>query len=113
MLLGRCPKHARAPAKSFDAERGTATQRGYGVQWRIARAVFLRKRPLCACEQCQEGKLRAIPATIVDHIVPHRGDMHLFWDERNWQPMAKQCHDRKTAGEVNARRTEGGVAHGA
>lgn len=32
-------------------------------------------------------------ATVVDHIVPHRGDPVLFWDERNWQPLCKRCHD--------------------
>ena len=42
----------------------------------------------------KEGKLT--PATVVDHIVPHRGDPRLFWDEKNWQPLCKECHDRKT-----------------
>ena len=36
------------------------------------------------------------PATIVDHIVPHRGDMLLFWDQENWQALCKECHDQKT-----------------
>jgi 5-methylcytosine-specific restriction protein A len=36
---------------------------------------------------------------VVDHKVPHRGDMKLFWDRNNWQSMAKECHDRKTASE--------------
>ena len=43
------------------------------------------------------GTLRVTQATVVDHIVPHRGDMRLFWDTKNWQAMAKSCHDRKTA----------------
>ena len=38
-------------------------------------------------------------ASVVDHRVPHRGDMALFWDSSNWQSMAKECHDRKTATE--------------
>ena len=38
------------------------------------------------------------PATVVDHIVPHRGDHALFWDEQNWQPLCKSCHDKKTGG---------------
>ena len=32
--------------------------------------------------ECQrEGKL--VPATVVDHILPHRGDEALFWDVNN------------------------------
>ena len=36
------------------------------------------------------------PATVVDHVIPHRGDQKLFWDEDNWQALCKSCHDRKT-----------------
>jgi 5-methylcytosine-specific restriction protein A len=42
---------------------------------------------------------RLAPATVVDHVVPHRGDPVLFWDENNWAPSCKRCHDRKTARE--------------
>lgn len=38
-------------------------------------------------------------ATVVDHIVHHRGDKTLFWDESNWQPLCKKCHDKKTWNE--------------
>jgi 5-methylcytosine-specific restriction protein A len=38
-------------------------------------------------------------ATVVDHIIPHNGDMVRFWDQDNWQPLCKQCHDIKTATE--------------
>ena len=37
------------------------------------------------------------PAAVVDHVLPHRGDWSLFWDESNWQPLCKPCHDAKTA----------------
>ena len=48
--------------------------------------------------ECEKrGKLT--PATVVDHIVPHRGDRKLFWDEKNWQPLCKRCHDTKTLTE--------------
>lgn len=42
------------------------------------------------CED--EGRLT--PATIVDHIIPHRGDTALFWDTDNWQPLCKLHHDK-------------------
>lgn len=38
-------------------------------------------------------------AEVVDHIVPHRGDGKLFWDEGNWQALCKNCHDSKTMTE--------------
>jgi len=39
-------------------------------------------------------------AVVVDHIIPHRGDLALFWDEKNnWQALCHRCHSRKTARE--------------
>ena len=73
--------------------RENAASRGYGSQWRTARARFLRNHPLCAACM-KQGKL--IPATVVDHIIPHRGDKKLFWDESNWQPLCESCHNHKT-----------------
>jgi 5-methylcytosine-specific restriction protein A len=89
---GLCPAHLEVQRdlnRMADARRGTACSRGYGHQWRKARETFLRHNPLCI--ECQR------PATVVDHVVPHRGDQTAFWDRTNWQPMCKRCHDRKTA----------------
>lgn len=36
-------------------------------------------------------------ATVVDHKMPHKGNMALFWDHDNWQSLCKPCHDYKTA----------------
>ena len=73
--------------------RESAAERGYDSKWRSARGRFLREHPLCA-DCLRAGKLTA--ATIVDHIIPHRGDQLLFWDKENWQPLCKDCHDQKT-----------------
>lgn len=70
--------------------RGTAAQRGYGYKWQQAREVFLRAHPLCRMH-ADRGEL--VPATVVDHIVAHRGDRSLFWKRDNWQPLCKACHD--------------------
>ena len=36
----------------------------------------------------------------VDHIIPHKGNMKLFWDsDNNWSPLCKSCHSKKTAKE--------------
>jgi 5-methylcytosine-specific restriction protein A len=32
---------------------------------------------------------------MVDHKVAHKGDMKLFWDRTNWQPMRRGCNSRK------------------
>jgi 5-methylcytosine-specific restriction protein A len=42
---------------------------------------------------------RLVPATVVDHVVPHRGNQRLFWDPANWAALCKPCHDAKTARE--------------
>ncbi|MDO0945928.1 HNH endonuclease [Chromohalobacter israelensis] len=74
--------------------RGTAASRGYGHKWRKAREAYLKQHPLCVFCQ-QRGRLT--PATVVDHIEPHRGDMKLFWRRSNWQSLCKPCHDRDKA----------------
>lgn len=77
-------------------DRTTSSGRGYNSKWRKARSRYLKAYPLCKlCKQ--QGKL--VKATVVDHIIPHRGDEQLFWDESNWQPLCKSCHDHKTMTE--------------
>ncbi|AGN78495.1 HNH endonuclease [Pseudomonas sp. GD03651] len=68
----------------------TSSQRGYDYKWQKAREQYLRDNPLCVyCER--SGRTTA--ASVVDHIVAHRGDMILFWDQANWQSLCKPCHD--------------------
>lgn len=85
-----CQEHQQFTA---DRRRGNASARGYDGAWRTAREQYLRKNPLCV-ECLREGKLT--PATVVDHVVPHRGDPKLFWDKTNWQALCSGCHNRKT-----------------
>lgn len=86
------PTPSRTPA--IGPKRESACQRGYDRRWRKAAAGFLAEHPLCAeCER--QGKVA--PAECVDHIVPHRGDMELFWDVDNWQGLCIPHHQQKTA----------------
>jgi 5-methylcytosine-specific restriction protein A len=85
-----CKKHI---SESVDRLRGGAAFRGYDRKWREARDAFLRRHPLCVICRA-EGKLT--PATVVDHIIPHRGNMKLFWDQDNWQPLCREHHNKKT-----------------
>jgi 5-methylcytosine-specific restriction enzyme A len=89
-------KSAATVKRELDRARPSAARRGYGPRWRRARQAYLARHPLCVpCEAA--GRLE--PATVVDHVVPHRGDTVLFWDEANWQGLCKRCHDAKTARE--------------
>lgn len=97
-----CDDHKKQRRKQYDQQRGSAAQRGYDARWRKFRRYYLNRHPLCV--RCQ-GKGGLTPATIVDHIVPHRGDYRLMWDTDNWQSLCKQCHDIKTATE------DGGFGH--
>lgn len=93
----RCPEHER----KRDRERGTAHDRGYDARWRKARLAWLMWHPLCA--ECQRHG-RTTAARVVDHIVPHKGDQQLFWDQTNWQSLCDytspyDCHGRKSASD--------------
>lgn len=90
-----CARHLSQDRATQDRERGSAHARGYGAKWRRARGAYLARHPLCrTCETAG----RTTPATVVDHVTPHRGDQALFWDSGNWQPLCKRCHDVKTGG---------------
>ena len=73
--------------------RGGTAARGYDSRWQKARKAFLQRHLLCV--ECYKA-WKLTPATVVDHIIPHRGDQKLFWDENNWQALCKECHDKKT-----------------
>ena len=82
--------------RALDRERPSAARRGYGPRWREG----TRRLPGAA------PAVRRLPGPgprgagdVVDHVVPHRGDQQLFWDESNWAPACKPCHDAKTARE--------------
>jgi 5-methylcytosine-specific restriction protein A len=71
--------------------RPSARQRGYDTRWEKARLTYLRHHPLCViCGKA--GRIEA--ASVVDHIIPHRGDQKLFWDQTNWQALCRPHHDR-------------------
>lgn len=69
--------------------RKSAALRGYGHKWRVAREIYLRSNPLCV--MCRaEGHV--VAAALVDHKIPHRGNMVLFWDRENWQSLCVTHH---------------------
>lgn len=87
-----CDEHKPLHTK----DRDYSCERGYGYKWQQARKKFLKAHPICV--RCYaEGKITE--ATVVDHIIPHRGDMKLFWDKSNWQPLCEHHHNVKTKTE--------------
>ena len=81
--------------------------------WDHMRRQQLLREPLC--RYCQEvGALT--PATIADHVVPHRGDWDLFSDADNLQSLCKWCHDSVKQQEEKTGKRRGcgvdGVPHG-
>lgn len=94
----RCEQHKRAERKQFERYRGSARKRGYTWAWEKASKAFLAKPENVLCRSClKRGEYTA--SAVVDHIIPHKGNMALFWDRSNWQGLCKCCHDRKTATE--------------
>lgn len=79
----------------FDRTRPSARQRGYDAEWDRERAIYLRANP--SCRRC------GAPASVIDHVIPHKGSKALFWDRTNWQPLCGHCHN--SAKQRHERRT--------
>lgn len=75
--------------------------------WKQIRANQLNAKPLC--EWC-DRQGHVVRATIVDHVIPHRGDQALFFGTDNLASLCKPHHDgakqqeekRGFSGEVDA-----------
>lgn len=97
-----CDKHTRQHKREKEQyrekeqHRENSYQRGYTKRWARYRKSFLAAHPLC--RECAKRNL-IVAATVVDHIVPHKGDYDLFWETMNHQPLCAECHNRKTATE--------------
>lgn len=75
-------------------DKGGKWRRLYNsARWRATRRGWLANHPLCA--QCDRNGVTR-PGDQMDHIVPHNGDLSLFWDSDNWQTLCAECHGAKT-----------------
>ena len=74
-------------------------------RWRRESRRFLQKHPLCRmCEQIGKTTL----AVLVDHVVPHKGDVAKFWDQAgNWQSLCGTCHSGAKASFERTGRVKG------
>lgn len=102
---GCAPKHSLEARTEL--KRPSAHKRGYTRAWSAASVAFRAENPLCEGLRVVPGGPIVInthpgvirPATLTDHIEPHKGDMELFWDQNNWQSSCDDCHNVKTARE--------------
>jgi 5-methylcytosine-specific restriction protein A len=86
-----CAEHLRAYLEEIESRRPSSFARGYTRKWLDESRAFREKHPWCA--KC------GLPSTETDHIKPHKGNIELFWNKRNWQALCHECHSRKTATE--------------
>jgi 5-methylcytosine-specific restriction enzyme A len=102
-----CDTHqdnANARAREFDKARAQTVARSLykTAQWSKLRRYALSLNPLCV--YCAKTHRVAL-ATVVDHIIPHKGDIALFYDPHNLQCLCKKCHDStKAREEANMKR---------
>jgi 5-methylcytosine-specific restriction enzyme A len=99
---GRCAVHAR----TADLARGSRHARGYDNRWARRSRLFRARFPICGMRpglrppvmsRCYDED-RVTLAAVVDHVVPHKGNRALFWDEvGNWQSLCAACHSRKSS----------------
>ena len=96
-LCAKCMVTGQQAAHSYDDQRGTAAQRGYGARWRRLRTIFLQANPLC-CDPFEVHQNQPVIATDVDHVVPRRTGGTDDWS--NLQPLCHSCHSKKTTAET-------------
>ena len=69
------------------------------ARWQRLREIVF-ARDLFTCRMVGCGVVIAEKHLLTcDHVIPHRGDERLFWDEGNLQTLCKPCHDRRKQAE--------------
>lgn len=97
IVKGRCPLHQRQTWRQQDERRGSSSARGYDSRWRKASKAFLRRQENLFCrDPFGDHKPSFVMAQCVDHIVAHKGDPMLFWDQSNWQSLCLRCNSKKS-----------------
>ena len=89
---GRCDQHPYPDAHIREHQKLYDDPR-----WERRRKLQLSEHPWCEL-WCKEKGIYT-PATVADHVEPHRGDPVKFFTGK-LQSACKICHDRKTAKEV-------------
>nr|WP_250152317.1 HNH endonuclease [Ancylobacter radicis] len=96
----QCPcerRRAEDRKKRAEDRRPSARERGYDSKWDKERVAYLKANPACVHPGCRAA------STVVDHIIPHRGDRKLFWSRSNWQALCATHHSRSKQAEESRR----------
>lgn len=100
---GTCAEHTTGP-RADHSLHGNSRERGYDARWDALSLAFRRLYPLCGMRpngarpvmsECHL-KGRSTPAEQVDHVIPHKGDRELMFDESNLQSLCRACHGAKS-----------------
>lgn len=91
---GAIPPSFKGPTQADPSEEDDdlSKSRIYGYLWAKYSKQRLQAHPLCV--YCMRRKRRT-PATVTDHIKPHKQDQVLFWDPKNHQSLCASCHGRE------------------
>lgn len=87
---GPCEKHKGSGGEV----RGSAASRGYGHAWRVFRARYLKKHPLCV--RCDAKGVTTV-ATDVHHKRKLVAHPELKFAEENLEALCHECHSEATA----------------
>ncbi len=91
------PRPGAAPRTTQVRAKGNPLRHLYALKpWRDLRQVILARDGWmcqgCAVPHLLIGTYPAPHSPVIDHIVPHRGNPVLFWDETNLQLVCKSYH---------------------
>ena len=67
------------------------------ARWRRLSARVRSRQPVC--ESCKAAGHTPRPTRVTDHVIPHRGDLQLFYAESNLRAMCAECHNEKSRRE--------------
>src|SRR5678816_398086 len=88
----RCGATRSGKDRAHDANRGTASERGYDATWQRLRRMQLSSQPLC--EDCRGGGVVRL-GTEVHHIIALRLGGENSFD--SLMTLCKSCHSKRTA----------------
>lgn len=92
----------RLANRGYDADRraNRKTRRLYSTaRWLTLRANHLAEHPLC--KMCERDGV-VTPATVCDHVEPHRDDVDAFW-RGPFQSLCDPCHSSRKQREEHGR----------